>query len=52
MKKLLAVALCLSALTLSSCSSYRGTVGDQKVCENEYFLGVISISELIAPCKK
>lgn len=50
MKKLLiAVAL---LMTVSACTGTRGTIGNQKVCTNDYLLGVISISELFAPCGK
>lgn len=52
MKKL-CIALALTALlSLSACMGTRGTVGGQKVCENDYFLGVISITEFISPCNK
>jgi hypothetical protein len=47
MKKLTILAILFA---LSSCSGSRGTIGNQKVCTNDYFLGVISISELIDPC--
>lgn len=49
MKKI-AVILCLAAL--SACTGTRGMIGNQKVCTNDYLLGVISISELVAPCNK
>ena len=49
MKKLALVAVLLA---LSACTGTRGTIGNQKVCTNDYLLGVISISELIAPCGK
>ena len=50
MKKLLiAVALLMA---VSACTGTRGTIGNQKVCTNDYLLGVISISELFAPCGK
>ncbi len=48
MKKL---AILAAVVTLSACSGYRGKIGGQKVCTNEYLLGVISISELVSPCK-
>ena len=37
-------------LTLGACSGVRGSIGNQAVCTNDYFLGVISISELVRPC--
>lgn len=40
------------ALSLTACAGQRGTIGDQKVCTNDYLLGVISITELFAPCGK
>lgn len=39
-------------LMVSACTGSRGTIGGQKVCTNDYLLGVLSISELIAPCSK
>ena len=50
MKKILAVAL--SLIALSACTGTRGRIGGQKVCTNEYFLGLISISELFDSCGK
>lgn len=53
MKKLVkATALVALLATLTACTGARGYVGNQPFCENHYLLGVISISELIAPCKK
>jgi len=49
MKKVALVALLLA---LSACTGSRGTIGTQKLCSNDYLLGVISITELIAPCGK
>lgn len=49
MKKLVAVSALL--LTLSACTGTKGTWGGQKVCTNDYFLGV-SLSELVSPCGK
>ena len=46
------VALLALTLALTACMGTRGTVGGQRVCENEYFLGLISISELFSPCGK
>ncbi len=37
-------------LSLSACMGTRGTVGGQRVCENDYLFGVLSISELFSPC--
>lgn len=50
MKKFLLIAALM--LVLSGCMGTRGTIGGQKVCTNEYFLGVLSISEVFAPCGK
>ncbi len=52
MKKLALIAVFASTLALTACGGSRGYVGNQKVCENDYFLGVISISELFSPCTK
>ncbi len=49
MKKLALVAMLFA---LSACTGSRGTIGGQKVCTNDYLLGVISLSELVAPCSK
>lgn len=48
MKKLALIAMLFA---LSACSGSRGKIGGQKVCTNDYLLGVISISELVSPCK-
>ena len=48
MKKL---AILATVVALSACTGTRGKIGGQKVCTNDYLLGVISISELISPCK-
>ncbi len=48
MKKFALVAALM--LTLAACTGTRGTVGGQRVCTNEYFLGVLSITELFSPC--
>ena len=52
MKKLVLLAVALSVLTLSACTGTRGTIGNQKVCTNEYLLGVLSLSEIVDPCGK
>ena len=39
-------------LTLTACTGSRGTIGNQKVCTNDYLLGVLSISEIVSPCNK
>lgn len=53
MKKILMIAaLALVVSTLSGCMGERGRIGGQKVCTNEYFLGLISVSELFDPCGK
>lgn len=46
MKKL---ALVVVLLALSACTGTRGTIGSQRVCTNDYLLGVISLSELVTP---
>ncbi len=45
-------ALLTVVLALAACGGTRGTIGSQKVCTNDYFLGVLSISEMVAPCGK
>ena len=50
MKKLLTIAL--SLIALSACTGTRGKIGGQKVCTNDYLLGVLSFSELVSPCDK
>ena len=51
MKKLLMIATLVVAVSaLSACTGERGRIGGQKVCTNDYLLGVISLSELISPC--
>ena len=37
-------------MSLTACMGTRGHIGDKEVCENSYFLGVFSISEVISPC--
>lgn len=49
MKKLAILAV-LFALT--ACTGSRGHIGGQKVCTNDYLLGVLSLSELFSPCGK
>lgn len=51
MKKLLVLAAVAGMLVLSACTGVRGYDGNQKVCRNNYFLG-ISIIEQISPCSK
>lgn len=46
------LAVALSVLTLSACTGTRGTIGGQKVCTNEYLLGVLSFAEIVDPCGK
>ncbi len=50
MKKLLVAVVLLMAV--SACTGTRGKIGNQRVCTNDYLLGVISISELFSPCGK
>ncbi len=50
MKKVILLAFACALFV--ACSGTRGTIGGQKVCTNDYLLGVISISELISPCSK
>ena len=52
MKKLVALALCFAVLALSACTGARGTIGNQKVCTNDYLFGVLSLSEIVSPCSK
>ena len=47
--KVLAVSAML--LALAACTGSRGKIGNQKYCTNDYLLGIISISEIISPCK-
>lgn len=49
MKKIAIVSL---LLLIAACSGTRGKIGGNKVCTNEYLLGVISISEMVDPCGK
>lgn len=49
MKKLAIFAI-LFAIT--ACTGTRGTIGQQKVCTNDYLLGVLSFSEMVSPCGK
>ena len=46
------LALLALTLALTACMGTRGYVGGQKVCENEYLFGVISLAELFDPCGK
>ena len=46
------LALVGLTLALTACMGTRGKFGGQRVCENEYLLGVISIAEIIDPCGK
>ena len=50
MKKLVLAVLTVAAL--SACTGSRGTIGGQKVCTNDYLLGIISISEIVSPCNR
>jgi len=50
MKKLLAVLILV--LAVSACTGTRGRIGGQKVCTNDYLLGVLSLSEIVDPCGK
>ena len=49
MKKLAILAVLFA---LSACTGTRGTIGVQKVCTNDYLLGVLSLSEIVSPCSK
>lgn len=49
MKKLL---MLVALVSITACTGSRGYIGGQSVCTNDYLLGVISISEIVAPCKK
>ncbi len=49
--KLVKLAVVAAALlSLSACMGVRGYHGNQRVCENQSFLG-ISIIEVLSPCK-
>ena len=51
MKKVIMMAVAAAAmLSLSACMGVRGYHGNQRVCENQAFLG-ISIIEIVSPCK-
>ncbi len=45
------VAVSLMMLALAACTGSRGKIGNQKYCTNDYLLGIISLSEIISPCK-
>ena len=48
--KLVKLAIVAAALlSLSACMGTRGYHGNQKVCENQAFLG-ISIIDIVSPC--
>ncbi|MFV0626033.1 MAG: hypothetical protein ACK5N8_01615 [Alphaproteobacteria bacterium] len=48
MKKLAILGL---LVTLAACTGTKGSIGSQKVCTNDYLLG-ISLAEIVAPCGK
>lgn len=50
MKKIALLVLVCALMT--ACMGTRGKIGSQKVCTNDYLFGVLSISELVAPCGK
>ena len=50
MKKI--ALLVMACAFMAACMGTRGTIGNQKVCTNEYLFGVLSISELVSPCGK
>ena len=53
MKKVVNIALAVAmVIGLSACTGSRGYNGSAEVCTNDYLLGVISIAEMVAPCKK
>ena len=52
MKTLRTLALVAVLFAVSACTGTRGTVGGQKVCTNNYLLGVLSFSEVVSPCSK
>lgn len=45
-------AALVALIVLSGCAGTRGMIGNQKVCTNDYLLGVVSISEMVSPCEK
>ena len=50
MKKMLVMAVAVLALaSLTACMGIRGREGNNRICENEYFLG-ISLIEVVSPC--
>lgn len=47
------IVFCLASMMfLVGCTGTRGYVGNQEVCENDYLLGVISITEIVSPCNE
>ena len=52
MKKLCVILALTALLSLTACMGRRGNIGGQPVCENDYFLGVISITEWLSPCSQ
>ena len=50
MKFIRLAVVAVTLLSLSACMGIRGYHGNQKVCENQSFLG-ISLIEVFAPCK-
>lgn len=51
--KIMKISVLLAALVaVSACAGTRGMVGDEEVCTNDYFLGVVSIAEMVSPCSK
>jgi len=50
MKKI--ILLAAACAFIAACSGTRGKIGNQKVCTNDYLLGVLSISEMVSPCGK
>ena len=45
-------AALVALLVLGGCTGTRGMIGNQKVCTNDYLLGVVSIAEMVKPCDK
>lgn len=43
-------AVLVAVVALSGCAGTRGMIGNEKVCTNDYLLGVISITEMVSPC--
>ena len=52
MKTMKILAFVAVLFAVSACTGNRGTIGGQRVCTNNYFLGVLSFAEIVDPCGK